>query len=486
MKMLIAFMFAALSAAFAADPQPNFLFILVDDQGWSGTPVAMIPGKDFSRTPGLHMPNVERLAAEGMAFSQAYAGHPKCECSRASLLMGRTTTSLNAIDKRARNWNAPASDSLANTLKRANPNYRAAHLGKWQWPQTPESMGYDLSDGMTRNEDGDSRDPNDPKLSFSLTRRAQGYMEKQVKEGHPFYLQLSYYAVHHQPQALASTLSKYQGIAPRPGGRGDRAVMAAMSEDLDTCIGDLFKKLDTLGIAKNTFIIYMSDNGGRTEVLKGGKALCDEGGIRVPLFVAGPGIRGGVYCHEPVVGYDIFPTVLDFAAPGSALPGGIEGGSWKPVLLNAGTGKVKRPIDRMVWHHDVEIDHPQTAMRKGDLKLVHYWDTKEDFLYDLAADLSERNNLAQAKSDVASKMLAELQAHVRAGLGEQAYALLESGHFAPSRPKGDPPGARPGGPPRRAQFIKSKDLDLDNSVLFRKRVEKPGWIAQPAGPPPPP
>ena len=203
--------------------------------------------------------------------------------------------------------------------------------------------------------------------------------------------------------------------------------MAAMTEDLDTCIGVLFKKLEDLGIAKNTYIIYMSDNGGRTGALKGGKALCDEGGLRVPLIITGPGVPGGVYCDEPVVAYDLLPTVVDFAAPGFAMPKGVEGGSWKTILPNAGKGKVQRPIDRMVWHHDVEIEHPQTAMRKGNLKLLHYWDTKQDFLYDLSADLGERNNLAKQQPAVTAQLLAELKAHVRAGLGEQKFAALESG-----------------------------------------------------------
>ena len=446
-RFLLPFM-ALCSMAFssAAAAPPNFLFIFVDDQNWSGTSVPMMAGQDFSRTAGFQMPNLNRIAAQGMIFSQGYAGHPKCECSRASLLMGRTTTSLNAIDKRSRNWNAPASDSLANTLKRANPSYRAAHFGKWQWPQTPESMGYDASDGITMNEDGDTTDPNDPKQSFSITRRAQSYMEKQVKDGHPFYLQLSYYAVHQQPQALAATLKKYEGMSDR-GGRDGKGgpIVAAMTEDLDTCIGTLLKELETLGIAKNTYVIYMSDNGGRSEALKGGKSVCDEGGIRVPLIVSGPGIRGGTYCNEPAIGYDILPTVLDFAAPGFALPKGVEGGSWKPVLLNGDVGKVKRPIDRMVWHHDVEIEHPQTALRKGDLKLMHNWATKEDFLYDLSADLGERNNLASAKPEITAQLLTELKAHVRAGLGEEKFAALESGKFGRG---GRPPGK--GGKRKRA------------------------------------
>ena len=435
----------SLSAGAASQPSaPNFLFIFVDDQGWSGTSVPMIAGKDFSRMPGFQMPNLDRLAGQGMTFSQAYAGHPKCECSRASLQMGRTTTSLNAVTKQSRTWTAPPGDSLANTLKRANANYRAAHFGKWQWPTTPEQFGYDASDGVTMNEDGDSLDPEDPKQSFGITRRAQEYMEKQVKDRHPFYLQLSYYAVHSQPQALAATLKKYDGTSGGGGrGKGGGPIMAAMTEDLDTCIGVLLKELEALGIAKDTYVIYMSDNGGRSEALKGGKAVCDEGGIRVPLVVQGPGIRGGAYCDEPVVGYDIYPTLLDLAAPSFALPNGIEGGSWKSVLQNGGTGKVQRPIDRMVWHHDVEIAHPQTAMRKGNLKLLHYWDTKEDFLYDLAADLGERTNLAKAKSAITAQLLAELKAHVRAGLGEQKFAALEAGKVeAGGRPPGGPAGGK--------------------------------------------
>jgi arylsulfatase A-like enzyme len=209
-----------------------------------------------------------------------------------------------------------------------------------------------------------------------------------------------------------------------------------MTEDLDACIGTLRAKLAELGVADNTYIIYTSDNGGRSDALKGGKALCDEGGIRVPLIVRGPGIRGGSYCDVPVVGYDIFPTMLDLAAPGFAVPGGVEGGSWKSILLGGGVGAVARPINRLVWHHDVEIEHPQTAMRQGDLKLVHHWDTKEDFLYDLAADLGERNNLARQRPEVTARMLAELKAHVRAGLGEPKFAALESGRFDDTQGRG--------------------------------------------------
>jgi Raf kinase inhibitor-like YbhB/YbcL family protein len=417
---------------------PNFLFILTDDQAWSGTPVAMLPGNEASRTASFHMPNLERLASRGVIFSQAYAAHPKCECSRAALLMGRSTTTLNATDKRSQQWSAPPGDSMVNTLKRANPSYRAAHFGKWQWPTPPEKFGYDASDGITQNEDGDTSDPLDPKQSFGITRRAEAFMQQQVQDGHPFYLQLSYYAPHNQPQALAATLQKYGGdpASERKGGGKNSPLMAAMTEDLDTCIGAAFNKLDELGIAQNTFIIYMSDNGGKSALLKGGKTLCDEGGLRVPLIVSGPGVRRRAYCPVPVISYDLFPTMIDYIAPGYALPKGVEGGSWKPLLTNEGADNIIRPIGNMVWHHDVEIQHPQSALRQGDFKLLHYWDTREDFLYDLSTDLGESHNLAASQPEVAAKLLTELKTHILSGLGGEKFNALENLSAADSRGPG--------------------------------------------------
>jgi arylsulfatase A-like enzyme len=297
-------------------------------------------------------------------------------------------------------------------------------------------MGYDASDGITMNEDGDTTDPEDPKQSFGITRRAKAFMDTQVKSGHPFYLQLSYYAVHQTPQALASTIKKYEGMNLGKGGKGDRAVMAAMNEDFDTCIGEVLKRLDELGIADNTLVIYSSDNGGRTEILNGGKGDLGEGGIREPLIVRGPGIKGGTRSDTPVISYDIMVTVLDFVKPGFALPKGVEGGSWKPLLLSAGKAPVKRPIDRFVWHQAVEVAHPQSAIRQGDYKLLYFWDTKEGLLFDLKNDLGETRDEAKKRPDITAKLATELKAHVRAGLGEQAFAALERGEFTQSRPKG--------------------------------------------------
>ena len=398
---------------------PNFLFILSDDQSWNGHSVAMIAGQANSRNAAFRTPNLEKLAAQGVIFSQAYAGHPTCECSRASLLMGRTTTSLNAPTKASRNWSAPLSESSANTLKRANPAYRAAHLGKWQWFQTPASMGFEVNDGITVNETGDSTDPNDPKLSFSLTRRANAYMEQRVQAGQPFFLQMSYYAVHPIAQALPATQAKYSG---------GQVLQAAMTEDFDTCVGELMKKLEELGIANNTYVIFMSDNGGNTQnALRGGKGDCGEGGVRVPLMVRGPGIRGGVYSNEPVIGYDLLPTMLDFAAPGFVVASGVEGGSWRTILQNGGVGTVRRSIGRFVWHAPIEPAlRPHSAIRKGDFKLIYYWDTRAAELFNVAVDLAETRNLASGSAAQVDALRAELQSHIRAGIGDAAYAQLEA------------------------------------------------------------
>jgi len=436
MKMHLFVITGLLITANAFAKAPNILFILADDQSWSGTSVRMKADEPLSGSTVFKTPNLEKLAGQGVTFSQAYAAHCKCECSRAAIQMGRTTTTLNAPDKSSRNWSAPVTDSLVNTLKRADGSYKAAHFGKWQWFHTPESMGYDASDGITMNEDGDTTDPEDPKQSFGITRRAKAFMDDQVKSGHPFYLQLSYYAVHQKPQALAATLKKYEGMNLGKGGKGDRAVMAAMTEDFDFCIGEVLRKLDELGIAENTWVVYSSDNGGRTEILNGGKGDLGEGGIREPLIVRGPGIKSGTRCDTPVISYDLMATVLDLAAPGFALPKGVEGGSLKPLLLSGGKEPVKRPIDRFVWHQAVEVAHPQSAIRKGDYKLLYFWDTKEGLLFDLKNDLGETRDVAKQKPEIAVQLEAELKAHVKSGLGVEAYGALEHGGVQQGRPKG--------------------------------------------------
>lgn len=160
------------------------------------------------------------------------------------------------------------------------------------------------------------------------------------------------------------------------------------------------------------------------------------------MIVRGPGIAAGSYCHEPVIRYDLTATAFDFVAPGFALPKGNEGGSWKPLLLGGGKGTVTRPIERIVWHQIVQVEHPQSAIRQGDTKLIYFWGNKEARLFDLKNDMGETNDIAHDRPEIAAELQAELKAHITAGLGENAFAAMERGEFSNGPGKGKGKGKR--------------------------------------------
>ena len=437
------FLLAAMSAASATPP--NFVFILADDQAWNGLSKRMIrempeSGSDYHRTP-----NIDRLASEGMTFSRAYAPAPKCEPSRYAIMFGMTTASLNAPDKRtAAHLRADSRPALANALKQVNPAYRTATFGKWQLVRSQSELGFDRDDGkITQNQDGESPDPRDPKRMFELTDKGNRFIEDSVKGGHPFYLQLWHYAVHGSNQSLPETLDRWQ---PRTQGRRHRdPTRAAMAEDFDRAVGMTLAKIDELGIRDRTHVIYMSDNGGPTRYLRGGKTNVTEGGLRVPLVVRGPGIAQDEYCDTPVVGYDLLPTVLDFAAPGTVPPPCTEGGSWKPLLLSACEQSVERLIDRLVFFFadgGGRDPGPQAAIVKGKYKLLYSWATASAALFDVSDDIRETSDLSAGNPDLAKNLRQELMDHLRPGIGEAALARAEAGDAPDSRARRERPQRR--------------------------------------------
>ena len=440
---------AALTAG--ATP-PNFVFILADDQAWNGLSRRMIrnlpeSGSDFHRTP-----NIDRFAREGMTFSRAYAAAPKCEPSRYAITFGMTTTSLNAPDKRtAARLQADSRDSLANVLKQANASYRTATFGKWQLSRSQRELGFDRDDGrVTQNRDGESPDPRDPKRMFELTQKGNRFMQDSVEDGRPFYLQLWHYAVHGSNQSLPETLQRWEA---RPRGRLHRdPTRAAMAEDFDRAVGMTLGKIDELGIRDTTYVIYMSDNGGPTRYLRGGKTNVTEGGLRVPLIVRGPGIGQDTYCDAPVVAYDLLPTVLDFADPGASLPSGIEGGTWKPTLLDGCESGIDRPVDRMVFFFAEARGRepgPQAAIVRGSFKLFYSWVDGRGALFDAGADPREARDIASEHRDLAAGLQRELMDHLREGLGEEAFARLQSGEYSASPRRRARPRIREGRRPQR-------------------------------------
>jgi arylsulfatase A-like enzyme len=412
---------AALHAAAAPKPsKPNFIVILSDDQSWVGTSQRMIPGNPETASDYFRTPNIERLATQGMMFTNGYA--PACFCTptRRSLQVSQTPA-RHEYQQDREGWPAVYRQQLniPRLLKQADPRYRTAHFGKWDHRYdgvSPADQGYDVSDGYTGNADGNgtgngaakksgkTRELKDPKLINSLTDRACSFLEEQVRAQRPFYLQVSHYAVHLDIQHSAAAMERVQSRPP--GKKHNLASFAAMTDDLDAGVGRLMERVRQLRLLENTYIFYLSDNGGRGSLpgskdlglglnhpLRGAKSTMYEGGIRVPFIVLGPGVKAGSVSDVPVTGLDILPTMADLAGYQPALPETMDGGSITSVFRNAGVGEVKRQRPYLIFHQAVDRT-AQSALRWGDFKLVKTWKSGRVELFDLSKDLSEAHDLS--------------------------------------------------------------------------------------------
>lgn len=404
------------SKASSVKKKPNIIFILADDQGWNGTSVQMHPEMPNSKSDYYRTPRIEKLASEGMRFSHAYSPGPMCSPTRASLQTGKSPAQLRMTNvgrggpsrPTQRLILPPYSSSLAEdevtigeTLK--NAGYATAWFGKWHLGgDGPGAHGYDQSDGPTGNADGNTNDPQNPKDIFGITQRGIAFMEKNVKAGKPFYLQLWHYAVHGPVQSKQATEQRY---AAKPAGQTHNATdFAAMTEDLDTGVGLIMDKVEQLSIADNTYIIYMSDHGAGRNLssnapLNRGKGTLWEGGLRVPLIVCGPGVRSGAFCNVPTVGWDMFPTFCELAGVDKPLPNGLEGASLKP-LFATGSGSVDRAGKEVAFHFPhYSQGSPHSTITIDGFKLIRLYDPDESYLFDLDSDIGEQNDLAKANPD---------------------------------------------------------------------------------------
>lgn len=428
---------------------PNFIFILADDQGWSSTSVGMNDSVPDSKSDFFETPSLDRMAKEGMRFTHAYAPAAICSPTRRSIMFGKTPARLG--DETFAANHHPKTTQLQLTipllLKLVDPAYKTAHYGKWDLRAEifPEDLGFDESDGDTRNAHGnlmgDSEDKwdalfitNDPKRSSSITARGINFMERQVGNGTPFYLQLSHYAPHVDIQTKQRTFDKYS-TKPK-GEKHNNPGWAGMLEDMDYTIGQIFDKVEALGIADNTYIIFMADNGSveflppvpskqkllhpdsfdkpmRNSPLRGGKWTLYEGGIRVPFIVKGPGVPSGQSSHVPVGGWDLLPTIAELAGYPNPLPTDLDGGSFAGILTSTGNGRVERAHDFLIFHryHD---GYPHSAIIQGDYKVIRFWKSGNVELYNLATDLGERTNLILSQPDKAKELDGKLLAYLSA------------------------------------------------------------------------
>jgi len=381
----------------ASTPPPNFVVIYGEGSGWTSSSVQMDERVPASKGTRVTTPNLERLAAAGMTFSDGYAPSPRCTPSRAGLLTGRSPAALHMTfvgngtgANGAEGGPAtklipptillelPASETtIAEMLK--STGYATAHFGKWHLGRvSPSQHGFDETDGPNANGGPeDTRSPN-PKQAYAITTLGIDFMERQAKAHKPFYLQMSHY--------------------PNQGPQTD-AEVDADTVVTDKTIGLVLDAIKRLGLAGNTYVIYSTDHGTigakNNAPLSGAKGLVWEGGIRVPFLIAGPGVKAASHSHVRVTQLDLFPTIAALANVKDKLPAGVEGGSIASVLLNGGTGTVQRPREEFVVHvPHYDPQSPASAIFIGNYKLIRVYETGERKLYDLSKDLSEQNDLS--------------------------------------------------------------------------------------------
>ena len=405
----------AAPALLAGQDAPNFVVILSDDQSWVGSSVQIDRADPRTRSDYFRTPSLERLARSGMTFTDGYAPAPFCCPTRRSIQVGQTPA-RHLYQRNQTAWPTAyrRQINIPEVLKSADPSYRAAHFGKWDHRfdrPTPEDMGYHASDGDTGNGTGGGKGSGgpaaatDPKLIDHITNRACAFMESRAGLGMPFYLQISHYAVHLDIFYRRKTLDL---VMPwTPGKKHYMPEFAAMTADMDASVGRVLDKIKELGLRDSTYVIFLSDNGGRGTLpgagappmprnhpLRGSKGSMYEGGIRVPFFVAGPGIEPGSVSGTPVTGLDILPTLADLSGHGIAgLPDTVDGGSLRRVLEGQ-SETVERQRDYLVFHQAVGR-RAQSALRLGRWKLVKTWANDLLELFDLSRDVGETRNVAK-------------------------------------------------------------------------------------------
>jgi arylsulfatase A len=438
----------------AEDQSPNFVLILTDDQSWVGSSLVIDPDDPRTKSDYYVTPNIERLANMGMSFTQGYSPAPFCCPTRRSITVGQCPA-RHVYQKNQPGWVVEYRDrlSIPRMLKAANASYRTAHFGKWDARfdnVTPEQMGYDVSDGLTGNGTGggkgssESMIADDPKLIFDLTRRAGEFIEQEVNAGNPFYVQVSHYAVHLDILCRKSSFETAQAKAI--GSKHTVPEFAAMTSDMDTGIGLLLDKIQSLGLNERTYLFFLSDNGGRFSLpgesnktldrnfpLRDGKGSMYEGGIRVPFVVCGPDVPAKSLSRVPVTGLDFLPTIAELAGYSEALPTNIDGGSLTTVLRGGGNGKVQRVNPFLVFHQAVARS-AESALILGDYKIVRTWKEDKVELFDLSKDISEKNDLSDTmpeKRDELDLLLAKYLQDVGAETKQKISKDAQRKQFAP-------------------------------------------------------
>ena len=437
--------------------KPNFVLILVDDLGWADVGCY---GSKYHETP-----NIDRLARQGMRFTDGYAACAVCSPTRAAVLTGRYPARTGVTDwihfreiengsiadhERRREeyaggpnrrvicprnplWMELDELTIAEVLKAAG--YATCHVGKWHLgpePWYPEKQGFDYNIGGC--EFGQPPSYFDPyvrkdrlldkmrtleprKPGEYLTDREADEAARFIREHaeKPFFLYMAHYAVHTPIQGKKSLVDKYEA---KKKTNQKNPVYAAMVESVDQAVGRILRALEEAKVADNTLVIFTSDNGGLqgratdNAPLRAGKGFPYEGGIREPVIVRWPGVvKAGAECAVPVTSVDYFPTILE--AAGLEPPAGRAIDGTRLMSLLRGGSSIER--DAIFWHfpHYRGAVVPYSIVRAGDWKLIRRYDGKRFELFSLREDLSEKTDLAEQAPEKVRELDALLSAWLR-------------------------------------------------------------------------
>jgi arylsulfatase A-like enzyme len=434
-----------------AEPM-NVVFILVDDLGQNDIG---IEGSTFYETP-----NIDRLAAGGMRFTNGYATCEVCSPSRASIMLGKYPSRIGITDwigaATGSNWKRndrvlPAANrnslphediTLAEAMKEAG--YRTFFAGKWHLGgegSFPEDHGFDINKGghhrgsppggffspykNPKLKDG----PPGESLTLRLASETVDFIEANKDER--FFAYLSFYAVHAPIQTTDELRNKYILKAKERGlARSrflfdrtmpvrqvqDNPVYAGMMETVDQAVGMVMQKLEELGLAENTAIVFTGDNGGVSSgdayatsnlPFRGGKGRQWEGGIREPYYIKAPGVtRTKSVSDTPVTGTDFYPTILELAGIPLKPKQHIDGVSLLPLLK--GKSLAERDLYWHYPHYGNQGGEPCAIIRSSNWKLIHYFEDGRNELYDIRADIGEQTDQLKSNPQTAQELMARL------------------------------------------------------------------------------
>jgi arylsulfatase A-like enzyme len=397
--------------------RPNVVFILADDLGWSDLP--SYGSREFLS------PHLDAMAARGMRFTDAYAASPVCSPTRASIMTGRYPARIHLT-----NWIGQKGDSrslahlplsevtIAEALKQAG--YATGMVGKWHLggpDYYPGKQGFDHAVGAPYGGMpwGGYHLPNQMELPDAkegeyltdhLTDAGIAFIE--ANRNRPFFLYQSYYSVHIPIEGRADLTTKHAARA-RKEGLDFNPAYAAMIESLDDGVGRILAALDRLGLTERTVVIFFSDNGGSShrygkkndvtsnQPLRMGKGFLYEGGIRTPLVVQyPPRVPAGSVSSEIVVSIDFFPTILDLVGAEQAPEQILDGVSLRPILEDPTAQLGREAIYFHFPHRSPNGGRQGSVVRSGAYKLIDFYGQRRRELYNLADDIAESNDLAEA------------------------------------------------------------------------------------------